>query len=88
MDHQTFDYILEAMNETFSLLEDIGNEDYKRETAKLGMAIDEFYNWYKTQDNANQKIVDEIKKVFETPGFPEDREDDVYEIMKKYGKLD
>lgn len=88
MDHQTFDYIWEAMCEIFSLLEDIGNEDYKRETAKLGMAIDEFYSWYKTQDDTNKKIVDEIKKVFENNMFPEDREDYVYEIMKRYGKLD
>ena len=49
MDHQTFDYIWEAMQETYALLEDINNPDYKREFAKLGMAIEEFYSWYKTK---------------------------------------
>lgn len=46
MDHQTFDYIHEAMCEVYSLLEDINNPDYKREQAKLAMAIDAFYDWY------------------------------------------
>lgn len=47
MDHQTFDYIWEAMCEVYSLLEDANNPDYIREFAKLGMAIDAFYDWYK-----------------------------------------
>lgn len=47
MDHQTFDYIIEAMNEALSLLEDLSNPDYMREQAKLSMAIDVFYDWYK-----------------------------------------
>lgn len=47
MDHQTFDYIIEALNEVYSLLEDINNPDYKREQAKLAIAIDVFYDWYK-----------------------------------------
>lgn len=47
MDHQTYDYIIEAMNEVYSLLEDINNPDYTRELAKLSMAIDVFYDWYK-----------------------------------------
>jgi hypothetical protein len=47
MDHQTFDYIIEAMNEVYSLLEELSNPDYIREQTKLSKAIDEFYNWYK-----------------------------------------
>lgn len=47
MDHQTFDYIIDAMNEARSALEDIDNPDYLRELAKLSMAIDAFYDWYK-----------------------------------------
>lgn len=44
--------------------------------------------WCKKKDDTNQKIVDEIKKVFDNPAFPEDREEYIYEIMKRYGKLD
>lgn len=44
--------------------------------------------WCKKKDDTNQKIVDEIKKVFDNPAFPEDREEYISEIMKRYGKLD
>lgn len=44
--------------------------------------------WCKKKDDTNKKIVEEIKKVFENPKFPEDREEYVYETMKRYGKLD
>lgn len=47
LDHQTYDYVYEAMCEAYSLLEDIDNPDYNRERAKLGMAIDALYDWYK-----------------------------------------
>ena len=47
LDHQTYDYVYEAMCEAYSLLEDIDNPDYNREQAKLGMAIDALYDWYK-----------------------------------------
>lgn len=47
MDHQTFDYIIEAMNEARRALKDIDNADYIREFAKLSMAIDVFCDWYK-----------------------------------------
>ena len=43
--------------------------------------------WCRKKDDTNQKIVDEIKKVFDNPAFPEDREEYIYEIMKRYGKL-
>lgn len=44
--------------------------------------------WCKKKDDTNKKVVDEIKKVFDNPAFPEDREEYIYEIMKRYGKLD
>ena len=44
--------------------------------------------WCKKKDDTDKKVVEEIKKVFDNPAFPEDREEYIYEIMKKYGKLD
>lgn len=44
--------------------------------------------WCRKKDDTNKKVVDEIKKVFDNPAFPEDREEYIYEIMKRYGKLD
>lgn len=44
--------------------------------------------WCKKKDDTNKKIVDEIKKVFDSPAFPEDKEEYIYEIMKRYGKID
>lgn len=46
---------------------------------------------YKPQggkDDTNQKIIEEIKKAFDKPAFPENREEDIYDILKKYGKVD
>lgn len=44
--------------------------------------------WCKKKEDTNKRVVDEIKKVFDNPAFPEDREEYIYEIMKRYGKLD
>lgn len=44
--------------------------------------------WCRKKDDTDKKIVEEIKKVFDNPAFPEDREEYIYEIMKRYGKLD
>lgn len=43
--------------------------------------------WVRKEETTDKKIVDEIKKVFEDKMFPEDREEYIYEIMKRYGKL-
>lgn len=40
------------------------------------------------KDDTDEKIVDEIKKLFEEMMYPEDRNDCVYGILKKYGKID
>lgn len=44
--------------------------------------------WCKKKEDTDKKVVEEIKKVFDNPAFPEDREEYIYEIMKRYGKLD
>ena len=44
--------------------------------------------WCKKKEDTDKKVVEEIKKVFDNPAFPEDREEYIYEIMKRYRKLD
>lgn len=44
--------------------------------------------WCRKKDDTNQKIIDEIIEVFNKPAFPENREEDIYDILKKYGKVD
>lgn len=44
--------------------------------------------WCRKKDDTDKKVIEEIKKVFDNPAFPEDREEYIYEIMKRYGKLD
>lgn len=42
--------------------------------------------WCRKKDN-NKKTIDEIVKVIKSIGFDENKMFDIYEILKKYGKI-
>lgn len=44
--------------------------------------------WCKKKDDTDKKILDEIIRIVKTPSFDENAMADIWELLKRYGKLD
>lgn len=44
--------------------------------------------WCRKKDDTDKKILDEIIRIVKTPSFDENAMSDIWELLKKYGKLD
>ena len=80
------DYAMLIRNELDSIKKIIG--DYEVVKTRNCLGGFNIKLWCKKKEDTNQKIIDEIIEVYDKPGFPENREEDIYDILKKYGKVD
>lgn len=44
--------------------------------------------WCKKKDDTDKKILEEIIRIVKTPSFDENAMADIWELLKRYGKLD